>query len=167
MADSIQTSIGINPPIGLPGLEYDSSFSDVVTKIAAETIPFGSWVSFTAEETCELPDDATEAGSREGGVALLDQNKPSGVGYVAGDPVRVMRRGRVWVAPEHAVTNVDPVYVRHTAAGAEKKGAFRKDADTTDASIPTGAKWFKGGSTLAVLELGVGGSPGPQGEPGA
>jgi len=167
MASAVQTTVASKPPVGRPGLEYDMSFSDVITKIAAEAIPFGAFVAFTAEETCELPDSEAEV-LQGGGVALIDHTKASQVGYEAGDAVRVMTRGRAFVLSEETVAATDAVYVRHTATDPEQKGAFRNDADTTDCDVPPGMRWFKGGpANQAVIEIGYGGSQGAAGATGA
>lgn len=166
MSDAVQTTVASGFAAGRPGKKYDSSFSDTVTKIAAEAIPFGAWVCFEGNDNCELPDTEGEVTGRQGGVALIDPNKQSGQGYVAGDAVNVLRRGRVYVLSEETnIATGDAVYVRHTAGAGEQKGSFRNDADGTDADIPLGAAWFKGG-TIPVLELGMGGSAGPTGATG-
>jgi hypothetical protein len=165
----VQTAVAAAPAIGVPGQEYDAGFSDVVTKIASEAIPFGAFVAFVAAGACELPDSSGEVTTAGGcGVALLDQTKASQGGYEAGDAVRVLVRGRAFVLNEEAITHGDAVYVRHTAAGAEQQGAFRNDADTTDATIPPGMRWFQGGAIgQAVIEVGYGGSAGSTGATGA
>jgi hypothetical protein len=148
---SIQTSVSIAPAIGVPGQEYDGAFNDVVTKIAAEDIPFGAFVGFTAEGTCEIPDSAGEV-TGGGAVALLDPNKASGEGYKAGDPVRCLVRGRCFVLNEETVALGDAVFVRHTNA---TKGAFRNDTDSSTAATPPNMKWFQGGAVgLAVIQVG-------------
>lgn len=165
---AVQTSISNGPAASRPGMEYDCAFTDKVTKIAAEAIPFGAYVAFTAEEACELPDSGAEITNYGGGVALIDPLRPSGTAYVAQDPVRVMARGRCGVLNEATVAVTDAVYVRFTVTGAEQKGAFRADSDGGDAAIPTGIRWFKGGAAgLAIAELGVGGSAGAGGATGA
>lgn len=155
---AIQTSVASKAPDGMPGLEYDSMDNDIVTKIAAEIIPFGVGVVFTAEQTCELPDATGEVTGQGGwGVALIDPNLPTGsTGYQIGDPVRVITRGRVWVLTEEALANTDPPFMRFASGGGgTQKGAFRNDADTATAvQAPNNARVFQGGSTgRAVLEL--------------
>ncbi len=167
---AIQTSMSAAPARGVPGQEYDAGFNDVVTKLATEAIPFGVLVACTAAGTCELPDSSGEVTTAGGvGISLLDHNKASQGGYAIGDPVRVLQRGRVFVLAEETITHGDAVYARHTATPPEQKGAFRNDADTTDATIPPGMRWFQGGTTTnpPVLEVGYGGSAGPTGATGA
>jgi hypothetical protein len=156
MASAIQSSVtSTGPAAGAPGLEYDIGFSDVVSKAAAEAIPFGAYVVFTAEGICELPDSLAEITANDGGVALIDNSKASGVGYVAGDPVRVLVRGRVWVATEGTVAQSNPAFVRAIATPPELQGAFRADADTTDAVAAPGCNFFIGctGAGLAVVTV--------------
>ena len=154
MASAIQSSVAA-PAAGAPGMEYDAGYSDVVTKRAAEAIPFGAYVVFTAEGDAELPDTLAEITANDGGVALIDPTLPSGVGYLAGDPVRVLVKGRVWVATEDTVAQSNPAFVRAIAAGAEKQGAFRSDADGTDAVAAPNCNYFIGvtGAGLAVVTV--------------
>src|SRR5690606_18891907 len=133
------------PAIGLPGDEYDSGYSDVITWIAQVAIPFGAYVVQNGNEGCILPTETGHVTGRSGGIALRDPTKASGTGYEVGDPVRVMHRGRAFVLNEKAVTYDDAVFVRYTAGQGEQLGALRDDDDTTpDASTPPGARWFKG-----------------------
>lgn len=169
MSDAVQTSVESRAAIGVPGQEYDAGYSDVVTKIALEAIPFGAMVACTAAGACELPDSSGEVTTAGGvGIALIDHSKASGDGYAIGDPVRVLQRGRAFVLNEETISHGDAVYVRHTAAGEEQKGAFRNDADGSDATIPPGMRWFQGGTAgQAVIEIGYGGSAGSTGATGA
>ncbi len=148
----VQTSVTDSPVLGLPGEPFDIGPGDVVTKIAAETIQFGAYVSFSDQEHCELSDSTGEVTGRQGGIALRDPSHPSGsTGYAAGDPVSVMRKGRCIVAVEGAVTAGGAAFVRFSGTGAQ--GAFRVDADTSNAVAAPTASYFIGGSTLAVVEI--------------
>jgi hypothetical protein len=167
---SVQTSVAIHPDLGLPGQEYDSGPKRVLTKIATEAIKFGKYVVY-AGENCELPDSIAEVQGARGGVALRDPLKPTGQ-YEIGDEVAVLVEGLVWVPTEEAVGATDTVYVRHGGAtGAEEVGFFRNDADgitsAANAANPPGCIWEKGGTSLALLRVGVagvaGGLTGPTG----
>ncbi len=82
----------------------------------------------------------------------LPQN-PGDVGkifYKAMDTVNVLRRGRLYVTAEQAVTSDDPVYFRHIASGSNGRGGFRKDSDSGKATRLTGAKWVISASAGAV-----------------
>jgi len=156
MADGFQTAVtATGPAAGAPGMEYDCGFNDVVTKQAQEDIPFGRYVVFTAEGSCELPDSLAEITANDGGVALIDASKPSGVGYLAGDPVRVLRAGRVWVQTEQTVAQSNPAFVRGLIATTEKKGEFRADADTANAVAAPNVNFYIGctGAGLAVVTV--------------
>ncbi len=164
---AVQTSVDLHPALGLPGQEYSSVDKQVITKIATESIKFGKYVVYSGEN-CEIGDSAAEIAG-VGGVALRDPLKPEGY-YETGDEVAVMISGFVWVPVEETVAETDAVFVRFAGAtGAEEAGFFRNDADgaTANAANPPGAKWEKGGATVALLRLGVagfaGGATGPTG----
>jgi len=74
-----------------------------------------------------------------------------------GEPASLVRRGRVWVVVEEAVTPGDDVYFRHTAPGTEELGAFRTDADTANADQVVGASWLSttAGAGIALLEINI------------
>lgn len=75
--------------------------------------------------------------------------------YKASDTVNVLRRGRIYVTAEQAVTSDDPVYFRHVASGTYKRGGFRKDSDSGKATLLSGAKWAKsaGAGDVGVVEI--------------
>lgn len=77
------------------------------------------------------------------------------VWYAATDPVPVLRRGRIFVTVEQAVTSDDPVYVRHTASGTYVRGGFRKDVDTARALPWTAAAYVTSAAAggVAVVEI--------------
>jgi len=153
----VQTAVAANAVIGLPGDAYDGAVHDMVTKIAAEVIPFGVWVAFTAEGTCELPDATGEVTAiHGGGVAMRDPNLATATaGYAVGDPVRVMTRGRIFVLAEEAVVITDTPFARFATGTGTQLGAFRNDADTATAVAAPETRFFKGGSATQppVLEL--------------
>jgi hypothetical protein len=69
----------------------------------------------------------------------------------------VLRKGRIFVRPEDAVTPTSEVHVRAVATVAEVAGAFRGTNDgTTDTIDITGfAKWHTsaGAGEIAILEI--------------
>lgn len=101
------------------------------------------------------------------GVALYIQNKMNlidasgsagGSPYVAGDPVPVLTRGRVWVTVEETVTSDSPVYWRIKANGANTVvGGFRASADGGTAILLSSnqVRWIMGAGAggLAVLDI--------------
>lgn len=73
------------------------------------------------------------------------------------ESMTVLRRGRIWVIPEDAVTITDDVYVRHTQGSQSNQtpGRFRTDADSAKADQVTNARWLTaaGAGELALLEV--------------
>lgn len=154
---SVQTSVSAAPAAGVPGLEFDIEFSTVESKVAAGAIPFGAWVAFKVDGEAILPAAAGDITGYQGGIALIDHSLPTDQGgYIAGDRVRVLTRGKAFVLNEEALALGDTVYVRHTGAGAEVIGGFRNDADTSDASIPATpvSVSVPAGVNLAVIQVG-------------
>ena len=155
MASAVQTSVSVNPAVGQPGLEYDDSFSDIVSWIATVAIPFGVLVYESAEGKATLPTATGNVTGGRVGIALIDHNKPSGVGYEIGDVVRVMRRGRCWIATEEALAFGDTLFARFATGTGTQKGAFRNDADTTTASTPPNMSLLRaGGVNAAAVQIG-------------
>ncbi len=132
-------------------------------------VPFGHlvcWNELEDDQHCRLPRVTGDIGISGGfpwGVAVGDSSKerrttaPYG-GYSHGDRVPIMRKGRIWVVSEDAVTAPGTqAYVRFSASGSEVLGAFRTDADTSDAAALTGARFMKtcsaGGLTVLSLNL--------------
>lgn len=154
---SVQTTFTQDPAIGAPGLIYDGgSFHDIVSLIAQEDIPFGTFVRISGQY-CELPDATGEVTGNPGGVAVADASHSTTSGYKAGDIVAVMKTGRIWVATEQAIAAGAAPFVRFgSGAGGTQKGAWRNDADTATAVQPTNVHMFRGvaGAGLAVVELG-------------
>lgn len=160
---SVQTTISLDPAIGAPGQLYDSGvFHDVVTLWCTEDIPFGAAVKINGMY-CSLP-AATGDVTGQLGVAIKDASKPTpgavfGTGgYKAGDPVAVLKTGRVWIATETALANGAAPFVRYAAGGGgTQKGAWRNTIDSTTALQPTsGVHVYRGvaAAGLAVVELG-------------
>ena len=153
----VQTSVSAAPAAGVPGLEYDIEFSTVESKVAAGAIPFGTWVCFKAAGEAILPAAAGDVTGYQGGIALIDHSLPSDQGgYVAGNRVRVLTRGKAFALNEETLALGDTLYVRHTDAGADGLGVFRNDADTADASAPLTpvSVSVPGASKLAVIQVG-------------
>jgi hypothetical protein len=155
MATAVQTAVSVNPLAGQPGLEYDDSFSDIVSWIATVAIPFGCLVYESAEGKAALPTGTGNVTAGRVGIALIDPLKASGVGYEIGDAVRVMKRGRVWIATEEALAFGDTLFVRFATGTGTQKGAFRNDADTASASTPPNIALLRAGATnVAAVSIG-------------
>lgn len=142
----------------------DLGLVERISRIADEVIPYGLLVVLGAsvDTTCKLPAAAADITTvtKALGVSLVDLNKETLAGivqYAAQDPVGIVRKGRIWVTVEEAVTPTSPVYVRFVAgSGGSQLGSFRASADTASAALLAGAKYRStttGGAKLALLEL--------------
>lgn len=161
-----QTTFGTERGVSFAGMLADDGDIDTISRAVggAVNVGFGLMMGFgatPAEECAPLADGAAIAAmcgvtvhKHTQNRALLDGTE----GLMPDDQADILRRGRVWVVTEQAVTPGDPVFVRHTAAGAEVKGAFRKDTDGGDAvDISTRARWESTttGAGIAILDLGI------------
>lgn len=155
----MQTQVDEYMEKGLAGQLGDIGQADVITRINAygDTIPFGVFVTKgAAEREAVLPDASAEVTGTVGlGVTLRSHTQPQDEGYADGDPMSVIKKGRVWVPVEDAVTAESEAFVRFVAAGAEQLGTFRSDADGTDAVALPGAKFVSDAEAgeLALLDL--------------
>lgn len=69
-------------------------------------------------------------------------------------PLAYAVRGVIGVRVETAIASItDPVYFRHTAPGAERRGALRNDDDGGNAELLPNARWVSTGSANSVLKL--------------
>lgn len=115
---------------------------------ASAEIPFGAAVILgTASVIDGTPDPVklpVDGNSRIAGVLMHAHNYQAEIqlgdtGVKPTNMVSVLKSGRIFVLWEGgAVAKGANLYVRHTAAGAEQKGAFRHDADTADAVLCRG-----------------------------
>lgn len=156
----MQTTVDTNLVIGFPGMKADSGFDDVLTREAKEDVAFGKGlVEGVGAGESILP---AASGFKFDGVALhthtveLDGDEERK--YEAEDAMSVLRRGRVYVVSEDAVSIGDGVFLRHTAGGlaTELPGNFRTDADGGDAGELSGCRWLTTTSStfaLALLEI--------------
>ena len=148
--------------------------TDKVTGYSAAVMPFGRCASYdAAQDKVKLPAAATDvldantesrpaAGIVMAQMDLEEQvanvlgvagaNVPS---YPIGRPFTLIRKGRVWVWSEQAVSPSDQVFVRYTANGDEKVGNFRKDGDTSKAALLKGARFatITTAAGLVLLEI--------------
>jgi hypothetical protein len=78
--------------------------------------------------------------------------------FVDGESFTALNRGAIWVQCEEAVQDMDPVYVRISASGAEVLGTFRNDADGGDCVQVTGARFMRSttGAGPAWVRFGLG-----------
>jgi hypothetical protein len=70
------------------------------------------------------------------GIVPWDQSREGGVDWPTLRPTPVLRRGRIWVTAEGAVTRWTVPFVRFASgAGGTELGSFRGDADTATAAL--------------------------------
>lgn len=170
-----QTTYNQNPDIGEEGeIASNSQYQDVVSAIADDTndpILFGSFVTVkTAPAGGDLPvvelpnasGEVTGVAGQAGGVVVRDKtaensNASAFTGYVDGEILSIMRRGRIWVISEDAVSAVGvAAFVRYTKEAPDiVLGKFRTDDDSSKAVALPGARFLTtcdaGG--LVLLEL--------------
>jgi len=155
----MQTEVSEYMEKGLAGQLADVGNADIVTRANASggAIPFGVFVTKgAAQREATLPDATGEVTGLTGlGVVLRSHTQPQGEGYADSDPMPVLKRGRVWVPVEDAVTAESAAFVRFVAGVGEQLGAFRSDADGTDAVALPGAKFVSdaGAGELALLDI--------------
>lgn len=150
MAMSVQTAISTNPAIGYAGM-LDSGAHDIVSGISGETaasIPFGVAVVWdpaapVSDIHCTLPANQTD---KVRGIVVHrhyyarvwtdangnDHGELDADGLRPGVSLNILRKGRILVRAEKAVSPGDRLYVRRTAGAGEYVGALENAADSTD-----------------------------------
>jgi hypothetical protein len=170
----MQTSYAENLAGAQLGMLGDAGFTDKVSRYSAAVIPYGRCVIFdTTPGKVKLPAaaadvlDANSESRKVEGIVLRTEAievQPDNVLGVAGANVpaypigysmSILRKGRVWVWAEEAVTVTDQVFVRHTAAVNEVPGNFRQDVDTANAELLHGARFLTATAAagLVLLEI--------------
>ena len=88
------------------------------------------------------------------GIALYNSMREPGT-FARYEGLSVIRKGRVKVSAEGAVTSGGPVYVRFVVAGNEVYGAMLAAPDSTDCGLLPGARWASTttGAGIAVVDL--------------
>lgn len=149
--------------VALAGMLADGAGSphDIVSRAnIADEIVFGVAVADIAgdEDTIELPDSS---GAKICGIAMRSLTVEEGAAsvdnaYPVNSKCAIVKKGRVWVIVEKAVSVDDAVYVRYTASGGNTQlGAFRDDDDTSKALQITNARFVTStsGSGIAIVEI--------------
>lgn len=138
----------------------DTAFHDIVGRRAAVDIGFGLGLIKTVTEGLVALPAAT--GFKLAGIAiqtLKDIPRATGIAlHEIDSEFPVIKKGRVWVYSEVAVTPLEPVFMRHTTTTTELPGDFRNDADTARADdISAVAAWVSTttGAGLALLEINI------------
>lgn len=156
-----QLTYGRTQPIGFPGMKSASAPDMVITGVSEETsadILFGLFVTQgTNQDGVKLPAASTDEAlgmSVHSHAAHLSFNGASS-GVIPKSPVDVMRKGRLIVSPEDAVTPASKVYMRHTAHSAfTQKGSVRGSADTGAVQV-LGCRFMGSCGAAGLVELEV------------
>lgn len=162
----MQTTYEIDMTVGIEGAIADPTFrKDTVSRVALASLPCGKLVVRDGTASLEgkgvkLPDaDFTGSGDVEG-VLMWDpareKDAATGNNYRAGDPLPVLRSGRIYVKPEDAVARDAQAFARFAAGTGSQLGAFRSDADTATAAPVPSARFMQAttaGDQITVLEL--------------
>ena len=162
-----QTVHNVSPTHGTEGQIIDGR--EVISAVVDSTngvIPFGRALTFKTlpapgkNAIVELPNATGEiTGDNFAGISVRDPTVelPQGsnvfTGFKTGDVISLLRRGRLWVVSEDAVSARVPVFARFVAGGGEELGALRTDADTADAVAIPGSKFMTSGGAGAVVEM--------------
>jgi len=134
------------------GRLVDADFTDTVSRVSAEVVPFGVAVVRLANGKVQVPD---QAGLMFDGVSAVPEYAVTQ--YEPGQAISVRRKGPIWVHSETAVDPTKPVYFRHTARVMPLclPGDFLTTSDDGKADLVARAKWASVtlGAGLAILEI--------------
>tara|TARA_R110002012_G_scaffold271932_2_gene457267 strand:- start:3297 stop:4082 length:786 start_codon:yes stop_codon:yes gene_type:complete len=140
-----QTTVNLEQPVGVVGSLSDNGNRDAGTFLATEKTPFGQLANRVAgsDSTCQLPTQATDITllNQLAGVAIADQARESKLdslspGYEIADAVSCLRKGRIYVLVENAVTPSSTVYARF--AGRPQITEQLWDGDFVEANVING-----------------------------
>lgn len=135
---SFFTSVLQTAVAAIEGMLADNAGISVISRAAANAaIPQGRAVVFVAGDTDAQVRIPATTGQVSGpnlmGVSFFEDTAPANP-YAVGDQVPVLRKGKVWVLVEEAVTPASSVFVRHAAGtggtAAKPLGGFRASADS-------------------------------------
>lgn len=150
-----QTSYSISPARAFAGLISDVGTNYVISRTNEESVSveFGLMVAAGTDPEAQFLNCAALTDVLLG--VTTHQHTQDRDGVEAGDTAGLISRGGVWVVVEEAVVPGDGVFVRCVVTGGEQYGAFRTDADGTDAVEITNARWISStaGAGLALLDL--------------
>lgn len=145
----VQTSTDYltNHVAGFEGQRVDLQLTNITSKVVQDAagILFGrAVVRGTADNQCKLPTGASQGFLGVTEMTSAWTESEAGVHqYNQYREANIIDFGEVWVYTEQSVVPGDAVYFRHTASTAplDVVGRFRKDADTANAELITGASW--------------------------
>jgi hypothetical protein len=153
-----QTAYTTYMPIGFAGMLADSGENDILSCRSEEAglMPFGvavtrgvlDWSAIQMVDTNSVPIGVT--------LHTHQADPLIGIGIPNKGTLNLLKRGRVYVTVEEAVTPASPVFVRFASgAGGTQKGGFRASADSATAVAWTRARYLTTAAAagLAVLEV--------------
>ncbi len=160
--------------IGRAGVSATETFATGTANVTGNPIPFGRGLSRGASPDLTALPSVTgfvfEGISIARAMARPKDNtvSPPVTGqaeYKGSDPVNVLRKGRIYVVPEDAITIASSVFLRFSQGTnpLHTVGRFRSDADTARAdevgAVASGAvaRWLSNASAeaLAILEINI------------
>lgn len=165
-----QTSYSQSPEVAYEGQVDDArEVIDCVVNSTNGAVKFGRAVTFRTlpapgtRPTIELPDATGEiTGEGFAGIVIKDHNveiadgSTEFSGYVTGQVCSVLRRGRIHVKSESAISGRQQMFARF-AAGGDGIGSLRHDADTANAVAIPGSRnlttFALGGIGLMELDV--------------
>lgn len=156
----MQTSFTQDPVQGMAGQVSSGTHSDIATRYAEGACPVGLGLVAGTSGALQQAKTPTSTVAPTAvtflGVAHLDSSREV-ADYADGEVMGVVRKGRVWVAyePDTVPTPDTQAYIRHTANGAGKLvlGAFRANADTSNASAVPGGYFRRLDTAAGLVEL--------------
>jgi hypothetical protein len=137
-------------------------------KIAKTDIKFGRLCVYKTASGAPFADLPTATGEITGGTALgvsmwdpvkMQTSIPGSTSglYAAGEPLPLVKRGRVTVRTEDSCVEGASVFVRFTSDGGSNTdlGTFRSDADSGKAVALPGAVWRTTRNTAGAAEIDI------------
>lgn len=158
---SFPNSVLTVPVVAVVGQYADNGARDIVSRTALNaTIAPGLlaiWFAGDNDAGIRAPTLTGQvSGPNAQGVTAYDASAPNNP-YAIGDQVTLLKRGRIWVIAEEAVTPASTVFVRFAAGSFPTLGAFRASADTATAVALPGAKFCTsaGVGGLVIVEVNI------------
>jgi hypothetical protein len=155
-----QTSYDAEADVAFPGMlvDTDAASRSSISRANEETSAVGYGLGVALGTDPEVQFELPAATAFEFGGVLVHSHAREdveAVGPVEGELAELLRKGRIWVVAEEAVTTADNVFLRHTANGGLLPGGWRTDADTARADQIAQARWLTaaGAGELAQLEV--------------
>lgn len=163
-----QTSYSVSAADAFAGLlDMNLQHPDILSRFNEESSKIGYGLMVRQGTAPEQIQNFGATGQQIAGVTVhRHTEKAKGTGTAAeieadGGKADVLRKGRIWVVVEEAISLGDGVFYRHTAGGGGSViGAFRTDADTATADdVSTSCRWLTEttGAGVALLEVNLAG----------